>query len=332
MDIRDKKGLTAAAEQALSKAGYDPRLLALIHTGAALGVSFILTLISYFLTRQIDTTGGLAGMGVRSVLSTAQAMLSIGSAVIMPFWEIGFFAAAIRMARQQPNGPDTLLSGFRRFGPVLRLTLLRAILIGFIGFLCLQISSGIFLMTPFSNPLMEATEALMAQGTPVIDDALIQSLMPHMVPMYWIFGILFCVIAIPVLYRFRMADFVMMDDKPIGALRALGASHKMMRYNRFSLFKLDLQFWWFYALQLLSLGLCYGDQLLPAMGISLPINGDTAFFLFFGIHLVCQLVLAWFAQSRVQTTYACAYEALLPEYLDPEPPVMKNLPWDHLPQ
>lgn len=332
MDIRDRKGLMKNADLALSQAAYNPRILALIHTGVALGVSLVLTLISYFLTRQIDTTGGLSGMGMRSVLTTVQAMLSISSAVLMPFWEIGFFAAAIGIARQQPTGPSTLLSGFRRFGPILRLNLLRGLLIGFMGFLCLQISSGIFILTPFSNPLMEATEALMAQGTPEINDALIATLMPLITPMYWIFGILFCVIAIPILYRFRMADFVIMDNKPIGALQALGASHKMMRYNRLALFKLDLRFWWFYALQVLSLGLCYGDELLPALGISLPVGGDAAFFLFFAIHLVCQLTLAWFAQSRVQVAYACAYEALLPEYLDPEPPVMKNLPWDHLPQ
>ena len=332
MDIQDRKGLKAAAEQALSKASYDPRLLAVIHTGVALGVSLVLTLISYFLTRQIDSTGGLAGMGTRSVLSTAQAMLSIGSAVIMPFWEIGFIAAAIRMARQQSATPDTLLSGFRRLGPVLRLNLLRALIIGLISFACLQVSSVIFIMTPLSIPIMEATEALMAQGAPVIDEALIQSLIPHILPVYGIFGVLFCVIAIPVLYRFRMADFAIMDLEPAGALRALGASHKMMRYNRLSLFKIDLQFWWFYALQIFGVALCYGDEILPAVGIRLPFSGDTAFFLFLGIYLIFQLALAWFAQSRVQTTYACVYEALLPEYLDPEPPVMKNLPWDHLPQ
>lgn len=331
MDIRNAKELKAAAGQALSRASFDPKKLALIHTGAALALSLVLTVLNYFLTRGIDDTGGLAGMGTRSILSTAQAMLSIGNALVLPFWEVGFIAAAISMARQQPATPDTLLSGFRRFGPVLRLWLLQGVLYVGIAILCLQLGTAIFIMTPLSDPLMELTEPMLTEGF-VLDDAMMETLAPYMTPAYVIFAIVFCAVAIPVFYRFRMAQFVIMDTEKVGALKALGTSHKMMRYNRWSLFKLDLSFWWFYGLQLVSTALCYGDVILEGLGVTLPISADAAFFGFYGIHILCQLALAWKTQSYVQTTYAQAYEALRPEAQDPEPPVMKNVPWDYLPE
>lgn len=331
MDIRDRNGLKASAEQALSQATYHPQKLALIHAGAALALSLVLTVLNFILSRQIDSTGGLSGMGLRSVLSTAQSVLSIANVLILPFWEMGFVAAAISMARREPATPGTLLSGFRRFGPVLRLNLLQGALYAGVAFLCAQISAGIFIMTPFSNPFMKAVEEMAAGGAALPDDATVAAMAELILPVYGIFAVLFCLLAIPLSYRFRMASFALMDNGQMGALQAMGKSHKMMRYNRLSLFKLDLSFWWYYLLQVLSIVLGFGDMILSALGVTLP-NSDVAFFGFYGVHLLCQLFLAWWMQSRVQTTYAMAYEALRPEAEDPEPPVMKSLPWDYLPQ
>ena len=330
MDIRDKRGLKAASAEALSNACYNPQKLALIHAGAALGLSLIITIVNFILTRQIDATGGLAGMTTRSVLSTAQTLLMIGSAVVLPFWEVGFLTASIAFARKNPVGPDTLLSGFRRFWPVFRLQLLRLVLYIVLLIVCVQLATILFILTPLSDGLMNATEAMFNEGV-TINEELIASLAPQIAPVYVVFALVFCVVAIPVLYRFRMAEFVMMD-KQVGAFRAMGMSHVMMRYNRLSLFKLDLSFWWYYGLQLAITAVGYGDTILAALGINLPISQDVAFFGFFLVHLAGQLLLAVKAQSYVQTTYATAYESLLPEAEDPEPKVIKSSPWDHLPQ
>ena len=331
MDIRDRKGLKAAAEQALSQAPYNPRKLALIHAGAAMALSLVLTVLNFILSRQISGTGGLGGIGLRSVLSTAQSVLSIANTLILPFWEIGFVAAAIAMARRQAATPDTLLSGFRRFGPVLRLNLLQGALYVGIAFLCIQISAGVFLITRFSDPLMKAAEQMATTGTAFLDEAAVAALSKLIVPVYGIFAILFCLLAIPLSYRFRMATFAIMDNEKIGALQAMSKSHKMMRYNRFSLFRLDLFFWWYYLLQGLTIVLGFTDEFLEIFGFEF-FNKDVAFFGFYGIYLLCQLLLAWWLQSRVQTTYAMAYESVRPEAEDPEPAVMKNTPWDYLPQ
>ena len=331
MDIRDRNGLKTSADNALSQASYSPKKLALIHAGAALALSLIITVLNFILNKQIDSTGGLSGIGLRSTLSTAQSVLSILNALILPFWEIGFVAAAIAFARHQTATPDTLLSGFRRFGPVLRLKLLQVALYAIVAFLCIQISAGLFIMTPFSNPLMAELEQLYASESAVLDEAALQTMSELIIPVYGIFAVLFCLLGIPLSYRFRMADFIIMDTEKVGALRAMGRSNQMMRYNRLSLFKLDLSFWWYYLLRVIITALGFGDMILTAMGFDVFQN-DVAFFGFYILYLLCQLGLAWWMQSKIQTTYAFAYESLRPEAEDPEPPVVRSFPWDYLPK
>ena len=329
MDIRDRQGLRQRAAEALSRAVYSPAKLALLHTGAAVALSLVLTALNFMLTRQMDGTGGLAGMGLRSILSTVQTMLSLVSIVVMPFWEMGFVYAAIRIARGERAEPETLLQGFRRWGPVLRLTLLQALIYVAIMVLSINISSGIFILTPFSQPLAELIQSLPDET--VIDAQFMAKASSALVPLYCVFGVLFAAFALPVAYRFRMAQYAIMDDPKIGALAALGTSNRLMRYNRWALFRLDLSFWWFYGLHVLSTLFGYGDILAGTLGIALPISEDAAFFVSFLLHGVCQLAIAWWFASRVAVTYAKAYDALRVQAEDAEPPLVKNLPWDFLP-
>ena len=332
MDIRSRRALKTAAAEALTAAPYDPRRLALLHSGAALALSLVVTALSFFLTRQIDTTGGLAGMGIRSVLSTVQEVLILLPIAVTPFWEAGFFYAGIRMARKESAAPDTLLEGFRRFGPVLRLALLKAVLLIIVGILSVNIGSVIFLLTPLSGGLAQTLEPMMTGETLVIDEALMQTLLPTMIPMLILIGIVYCALVIPLLYRFRMAEFAIMDDEPIGALRALGRSNRLMRDNRLALLRLDISFWWFYGLQFLFTAVGNGEEILALAGIPLPVSSEVAFFGFYILYILLQLALAWWAGSFVQTTYATAYDALRAEAEEKPAPLVRHFPWDLLPQ
>lgn len=316
MDIRDRKQLKRSAAESLQEAAYSPKKLILLHTGIALSLSLIVTVINFILNRQIDATVGLSGIGLRSLLTTAQSVLSMANSILLPFWEFGIIFAAVAWARKQDAHPNSLTEGFRRFGPVLRLTLLKAIILFAVIMLCTQIAMLIFMVTPLSGNTLQIMESLPAEGITeemLADEALLNSLMDSLLPMYLVLGGVLLAIILPVLYYLRMADYLIMDMEQPKALPALIASVRMMRYNCISLFKLDLSFWWYNALGLLSMALCYGDLWLPLLGISLPVNQDVALFLFYGIHVLFQLVLAWFAGSYIQTTYANAYEALLPE-------------------
>jgi uncharacterized membrane protein len=308
MNIQSLKDST---RHSLENADYNPRKLALLHAGVALGVSLILTILQFVLARGIDSTGGLSGIGLRTILSTAQMMLSTASLLLLPFWEMGFFRASMHIARGEPATPATLLEGLRRFMLVMRLFLIQALLYLGLMLLCVNIASTIFMLTPFSQGLTE-------QLTPLVNDPVqleqalsnpdfIAQLFPSLIPMYVIVVLVFGAFAIPLFYRFRLSQFVIMDDPQTGAFAAMRISNHMMKNNCISLFKLDLHFWWFYLAQILLAVVAYLDVLLPMVGIVLPIHADVSFFLFYIIHISLSLLLAWQYTAGVQTTYAHFY-------------------------
>lgn len=316
--------LKQTAADRLSAASYDPRKLALLHAGAAVAVSLLMTVASYLLTRQMDATAGLSGITTRAVLNFAQTMLMIAGTVVMPFWDFGFYRAALDISRSAPATPATLLSGFRRFGVVLRLLLLRAALMSGILFACLQTATILFMLSPLSEVTMETAEQLLQAGTAMEESAVAQ-MIQTMYPLYILFAILIGVVLIPVFYRFRLSDWAVMDDTT-GALRAMKLSAYWMHGRRKWLFRLDLSFWWYFALMALTSLIAYGDRLLPAFGVQL--HPDVAAFVFYLLSAAVQLAVAWRFASQVQTTYALAYDALRAEKPPIQTPQPKPSPWE----
>ena len=318
MTIQDLKNNTA---RSLQQAGYDPKKLALIHSGASLALSLVVTVLQFALDRGIANTGGLSGISLRTLLSTIQMTLSVSLLLLMPFWNAGFCHSALCLAQGTEATPNGLFAGFRRFLPLMRLFLLQALLYFAIALLCNNLASTIYLLTPFSGGLMEILEPMMDDPDLLLEmlnnGALTQQLLPHLAGMYVITGILLAILGIPMFYRLRMAVFAMMDQPRIGALMAFGISGQLMRRHRFRLFRLDLQFWWFYLAQLVLSVIGYMDVLLPMLGISLPFQADVSFFLFYVIYLGLQLVLSWQVFARVQTTYAHFYLDRKSEFVQP---------------
>lgn len=301
--------LKQTASNRLSAAPYSPGQLSALHAGAAVAVSLLMTLVNFLLTRQMDGTGGLSGITTRAILTFAQTMLMLATTVAMPFWEFGFYRAALNISRNEPATPATLLSGFRRFGAVLRLLLLRAALVTGILFACLQGATILFMFSPWSALTMETAEQLLATGA-AMDESAIGQMIATMYPLYILLAVLVAVLLIPILYRFRLSDWAVMDDTD-KALQAMRLSAYWMHGKRRWLFRLDLSFWWYYALMSLSSVVAYGDMLLPAFGVQL--NEDVAFFAFYLLSAAVQLVVAWRFAPQVQTTYALAYTALRAE-------------------
>lgn len=307
----DIKTLQNQTDRSLANASFDPKKLALLHAGISLAVSLVITVLQFVLDRGIASTGGLSGIGTRTLLSTAQMMLSTASLLLTPFWTIGFFRASLNIARGENATPATLLEGFRRFLPVMRLFLTQMVLYFGLLLLCSHAASVLYTLTPFSNGMLEIMEPLMNDPELAVQalesGELINQLMPHMIGMYVILGILFAVLGIPLFYRFRMSQFVMMDDTATGALMAMRTSGLLMRGHRMELFRLDLHFWWFYAAQVLLAVIAWLDVLLPMLGIALPVNADVGFFLFYLVYILLNLLLTWLFTARIQTTYAHFY-------------------------
>lgn len=315
MDIRDPRGLRRHAAQTLTAASYPPNRLVLIHTGVSAGLTLLLTVADLILTRQIADTGGLSGLGARSVLSTVQSILGLLITVVAIFWEFGILYAALRLARRESAGPETLTEGFRRFGPLLRLQLLRGVILLGLWFASSYIGILIFSMTPFMAPITEILtpileDASMLEAGIALDEATMAALIPATIPALVIIGLVFCAFSIPLLYRYRMAEYAVLDNDNVGAFASIRLSSQLMRGNRFALFRLDLSFWWYYLLQGALVLISFGNLVPELFGLTLPFPADVGILICNVASILLQLALYYRFRAQIETTYAAAYDAL----------------------
>ncbi|MBP3674360.1 MAG: DUF975 family protein [Oscillospiraceae bacterium] len=330
MDIRNRRAIQNTAAQNLAAAPGDPKNTALVYAGGTALLALAVSIISYLLGLQIDSTGGLGNMGLRSMLSTIQYVLPLAQSVVILCIGFGYDNAVLRMSRRQESSPRTLLDGFRYFGPLFRLTLLQAVIYFAIAFVVMYISAQIFVMTPLADDFWEIMLPLVSSSTVLdseimLDDATLVAATEAMLPMIPIFLVLFLAAAAPIYYQYRMANFALLDDPQRGAIAAMRESRTMMKRNRLNLFKLDLSFWWFYLLEALIAVLAYGDTLLPMLGISFPWSDTFSYYLFYVVSLALQVGLYYLFLNRVNVTYATAYEALRPKPQQQNKVVLGNI-------
>lgn len=311
MDIRDHRGIKAGAAEALAAAP-NYRKLVLLSTGAAAVLSLTASVLSFILDEQIAGTGGLAGLGLRSILSTVQMMLSFATAALLPFWNQGFTSAALKLSRKESAGYGTLLDGFCRFGPVLRLLLLKELLCILLITGCMYVGLSVLSYTPLAFPFYDALSQTDIMNTGVLDEATLASLTDTLLPMLLVCAVLCFIAIIPIFYRLRLAELRIMDEPGCGAIAAALESGRLMHHNCLALLRLDLSFWWFYLADLLIAVLCYGDMILPALGITLPFSENIAYFVFYIIGLLAQILLYWHAWGYVSASYARFYDTLRP--------------------
>ena len=316
--------------------GKDARNLTVFHTGITVAAGLVITLLQLVLTEGIGNTSGLSGLGTRSVLETIQTVLHWANMVLVPFWSLGFLYASLLWAKNGHARRGDLLMGLRRFGLCLSLLLNRAVLSILVMILCINISSTVFMMTPAAAPLMELAET--AGG----DMDAINQMMAEMpweqtmelantlLPMLIIWGLLSLVILVPLMYRFRFAEYVILDEPMARGLSSMLISAALLRRRCWKLFRLDLHFWWYYGLKLLCTLLCYADLLLGMLGVALPMGGDAAYLITYGLYLAALFGVEVAFRPQVDTAYAGLFLAL--KEMGPAqkkaPAVPQNMPWD----
>ena len=316
MNIRNISSMKQTAAQRLDQAGQH-RQISLIYAGITVGVSALVTLANFLLDLRIDQTGGLANMGTRTILATISTMLPMVLSAFLMCLDVGYIGAMLRISRGQYASPNSLRIGFDRFWTLLRYTVIQAAI--FIGLMILSgyLAVQIFLLTPLAKPTMEILVPLTQEGpidpVALADSPIYGQLIQTMIPVLVIGGILYVCLAIPVAYQYRMSYYVILDKPGRGALAAMRESKKMMRRNRFNLFRVDLSFWWFHGLCFLASLVCYGDSLLPMIGITLPFPETVSYFLFYLLFLAGEFGIYYYLRNRVEVTYALAYEFLKPE-------------------
>lgn len=315
MNIRDRRAIHQRSRQVLAQAPADPRHVALAYTCITAALALIVTVLSGFFTDRIANTGGLGNMGLRSLLSTGQTVLPILQLLINSCLGFGYYWAVLRMARGEEALPGDLAMGFRNWGAVLRLLLFQSVIYGIIGFGSMYLSIYIFLLTPYADPFYAAMEPVLQNtsvlnSSIVVDGAMAAAVSESILPMFLIWALVLVVFGLPMYYNYRMSNFCLAENPRRGALAAIFGSRRMLRRNRFALFRLDLSFWWFYGLQILISLLCYGDVLLSLMGVRLPFDPTFTYYFFFILSLILQIVTYYFFMNRVYVAYALAYQSL----------------------
>jgi len=309
------------AKDRLSQIPDSPNRLILLHTAVALGATLLMTVLNYLFNQQISNTGGLSGIGLRSMLSTAQSTVELLVLILLPFWEIGIISVALGWSKGKNARFSDLLQGFRSFRPVLGFRILLTILLVALAIALFYLSTSIFTMTPLAKPLSDLLVPILekaetqAQMQEMLTPEVIQQAFRMMIPLFIGYGVICLAILIPLLYRLRFAEFALMEG--FSGRQAMAFSFRITKGNCWQIAKVDLHFWWFYLLQVLSLTVCYADVILTAAGVMLPIHPDLQFFLFYILGMLCQLALLWRYQAERITAFSLAYDVCKTPFATP---------------
>lgn len=320
--MNDTKNWPTLAGQRLENAPHAKKIAG-IYTGILLGMSLLVTAIRYGLDLSIAQTSGLGNLGKQNILSTIQTLLPLIQSAIVMCLDLGFVAAMLRISRGQYASPNSLRLGFDRFWVLLRTTILKS---GLYTLVCLPVAYltlSIYMLTPLGDGMVDALIPMMTQTslTDALYDQMLQAMAPCLV-------VCCCTMAIAMLvlsYRYRMANYILIDKPGTKAMAVLRQSRKMMKGNGWKLFRLDLRLWWYYAALALTSVVGYLDVLLPALGISLPLSADGSYYLSYGLSLVVTGLTYLFLRSRAEVVYGFAYDAIKPQEPETNGVVLGNI-------
>ena len=135
--------------------------------------------LNLYLDSQIGNTGGLSGLGMRSVLQTIQQALSYVNMFFGPFWSAGFLLAVLGMTRGTAPRLDHLTGGFRRFGRILGGLAFEFLVVIALSMAAINLASIVFALTPRGQEVATMLEPLMADPNYLTPEGVINlELMP----------------------------------------------------------------------------------------------------------------------------------------------------------
>lgn len=300
------------ADISLQNAAYSPRKLLLIHSGVLLGVILLLFVVSNLMEYAIQPSGRLDAIDLQIILSTAQVSLLLIRTLATPFWMAGLSYVAIGIARGQKVKPGDLTAGFWKIGPIFSSDLLISLQYLWRMFLSIFISAQILSFTPVATIIYKAAENMTELTADVDLKTLLGADYVLVMASYLVVtGLVMLILVLPMFYRYRMTTYLIMDNQERSGALAMLRSRILMFGRRWELAKLDLSFWWYYLLLVLSVGLCYTDLILELAGVTLPVSEPVAVWSSMVLGLVAQLVLRTMVGPKVEVTYAHCYDRFL---------------------
>lgn len=309
MSIPSAKYLKKKASNRL-QSGNDPKKVVLVYAGIVALSSLVVTVVQDLLDSQISQTGGIQNIGTRSMLTTADTVLTIAQLLLVMCLTLGYTGSMLRIARGQYASPNSLKAGGERIWVLLRTRLLQMLIMTAAAFALCFLVINVCLLTPLSNRVIAvmgtvSAEELLSNGLALI--ALYSAMLPIM--------LIYLVALVPLLWYFsctyRMVDYLLIDRPQLGAFGVLRESRRMMQGNMKMMLRVDLSFWWYYLLQALVSVLIYLNMVLAPFAIGLPPE-----VLYWGtvvLYLAADFALRYFFSNKVAVTYALFYDSLCPK-------------------
>ena len=313
LNIRELKARAAALTAEHRSAA---RLLVLWYCG----VTAVLTLgsngLNLYLDSQIVSTGGLSGIGLRSILQTIQEIMTLVNQFFGPFWSAGFLLAMMGMVRGHAPHPRTLVEGFRRFFTVLGHMAFRFLLMVVTAITAVNLSAALFSLTPLGQRFsQEMTQVLSDPNFILPSGAVNMELIPQDLmleaglPLTGLVMALFGLLYLYICYPFRLSMYLMLRQ-PMGAIRAHFESLRLMRGHKWSMLKLDLSWWYYYLLTVLIGVVGYLDLIMGLLGLPLPMDETVMFFATMAAYCVLITALCLWKKCPMDASYVLAFEAI----------------------
>lgn len=309
MSIPSAKYLKKKASNRL-QSGNDPKKVVLVYAGIAALSSLVVTVVQDLLDSRISQTGGIQNIGTRSMLTTADTVLTIAQLLLVMCLTLGYTGSMLRIARGQYASPNSLKAGGERIWVLLRTRLLQMLIMTAAAFALCFLVINVCLLTPLSNRVIAVMGTVSAEVL-LADDLALIGFYSAMLPIM----LIYLVALVPLLWYFsctyRMVDYLLIDRPQLGAFGALRESRRMMQGNMKMMLRVDLSFWWYYLLQALVSVLVYLNMVLALFSIGLPPE-----VLYWGtvvLYLAADFALRYFFSNKVAVTYALFYDSLCPK-------------------
>ena len=320
LNTRELRQRGAAAAQAHRS---QTAKLVLLYCGVGALISLGSNAITLYLDSHISSTGGLSGLGLRSVLQTIQEALGYINLFYGPFWSAGFLYAMLGLVRGEEPRCGDLLEGFRRFGRVLMALLYQTALCFALAMGAMVLAFLVFTFSPWGTAVSAMLEPVLPELI-AADGTINMAAFPAEAMRLGVYPLVALGVGLYLLgyaffqYCFRMASYLMME-RQIGGVAALFLSARLMRGHKRQMLKLDLSFWWYYALNTLIAVVCYLDVILSLLGVSVPLGAEGMFFLTLGAYCVLNTALCLWKKREVDAAYILAFEAIAyPEPVEAE--------------
>lgn len=309
MSIPSAKYLKKKASNRL-QSGNDPKKVVLVYAGIVALSSLVVTVVQDLLDSRISQTGGIQNIGTRSMLTTADTVLTIAQLLLVMCLTLGYTGSMLRIARGQYASPNSLKAGGERIWVLLRTRLLQMLIMTAAAFALCFLVINVCLLTPLSNRVIAVMGTVSAEVL-LADDLALMGFYSAMLPII----LIYLVTLVPLLWYFsctyRMVDYLLIDRPQLGAFGALRESRRMMQGNMKMMLRVDLSFWWYYLLQALVSVLVYLNTVLALFSIGLPPE-----VLYWGtvvLYLAADFALRYFFSNKVAVTYALFYDSLCPK-------------------